>query len=83
MMIIDVWLIVHFFAGGILFKLYSKKFKSKKKALKFVLISLIGFEFFELLFFKSGLAIPEPFINQVLDVLIGMLGAKVAMDRKF
>jgi len=68
--ILDWWLVVHFTAGVILGSL-SRRFRlTTMKAV--ILLSL--FELFEQVLFNQGLAIPETFINTVLDIVIGTWG---------
>ena len=65
---IDYWLILHFISGMILHNLLG----AGKQSL--VILILIGYEFFECYLFDKRLAIREPFMNQVLDVIVGYWG---------
>jgi len=76
--IIDVWLVFHFFSGLALFWFFNR-FKSRKfnknRILWLVFGILIFSELVEQVLFDAGLAIREPFINTILDVIVSMAGA--------
>lgn len=65
---IDFWMAIHLISGVILYKLFG----TNKNG--FVLMLLIAYEVFEQYLFQQKLAIPEPLINTLLDILIGYLG---------
>ena len=75
----DYWLIVHFFAGVIIFKFIGAgKFMGFEKVW-WVLGLLIAFELFELVLFKQSLAIPEKLFNTILDIVVGLIGYILAV----
>lgn len=88
---IDLWSFVHFLAGIIiiigLFKYkFVKKYRNRPLAFAFIVITL--YELVEMLVWSNPITfngfIPEPEtpINQVWDIIIGMLGAKFQLRGK-
>ena len=72
---LQIWSLVHFFVGFLLWKLF-------KLDIKIVLILLIGFELIEQ--FLPVIGDPETIIDTLWDVITGLLGYFVAKkDFKF
>ena len=61
-------MIIHFMSGVLLSQLLGPG----KQML--VISVLVGYELFERYLFDNNLAIREPFMNQVLDVIVGYGG---------
>lgn len=75
--VIDFWLLVHAISAIVLFILFFKLLKSKKVAFILVIVFLIVFELFEIFLFNQNLAIREPILNSILDVIVGILSIKI------
>lgn len=75
---ISMWSIVHFLTGGFIYFMIDKFIKIKSTGVKFLIlfILLLGYEFIEYFLYTnlSLLFIPEPTIDVVWDMIIGMLG---------
>lgn len=74
----NLWSIVHFFTGGILMYILTKKLKVKKP-FKVLVILLVIYELFELavIFSGSDLFKGERTLDIFLDVILGLLGGYV------
>tara|TARA_Y100000034_G_scaffold135946_1_gene209937 strand:+ start:3127 stop:3468 length:342 start_codon:yes stop_codon:yes gene_type:complete len=64
----DRWMIIHFLAGFLLVYLIGRK------NFHLTYLILISYEIFELILFNQGLAIPEPLIDTLFDLIMGMMG---------
>ena len=60
----------------------NRHVKSKNKTFNIVLMILIAFEIFEFDLMVRGVVTTESTINQILDVVVGVSGARLARDKK-
>jgi len=72
--VFDFWLVIHFITGmviGLILNIFDIT-KNEKLIIGFIILVL--YEIFEFALTFKGLATTEPFLNIVLDILIGMIG---------
>ena len=79
--LIDWWLAYHFVVVGISYFILRKLKIKKKRSFWITLGLMVGVEIFERILTIQSLIIPEPWINSLLDIAVGLLAIWI-IDKK-